>query len=262
RAFVASLSRRRLAKRTQARTLSAVRSLLRYATQQEVLGANPAAGIRGPKLDSTLPHHLRPGEIETLIETEIHDGPLGLRDRALLEVLYGCGLRVAELTGLDWHDLDLGGRTLRVVGKGDKERMVPFGHPALDALRAWKAVWPEIRRRFRGADLPEADESPVFLNTRGARISTGSVRYLLDRLGVDAAVAGGVHPHALRHTFATHLLEHGADLRSIQELLGHASLSTTQRYTHVDIDRLLSVYRDAHPRAKVDRPTDPDPDGV
>ena len=252
RAFLASLSRRGLAKRSQARRLSAVRGLLRYATRQRLIDADPTQGIRGPKLDSTLPHHLRPGEIETLIEAEVHDGPLGLRDRALVEVLYGCGLRVAELSGLDWDDLDLGGRTLRVLGKGDKERMVPFGRPAHDALRAWKAAWPEIRQRFRGADLPEADESPVFLNTRGARISTGSVRYLLDRLGVAADVAAGVHPHALRHTFATHLLEQGADLRSIQELLGHASLSTTQRYTHVDIDRLLRVYRDAHPRAKAD----------
>lgn len=157
---------------------------------------------------------------------------------------------------LDWTDLDLGAQVLRVVGKGGKERMVPFGRAAAEALRAWLADWGAVRDEAlgtagsSGVGRADPEEEPVFLNHRGGRLTARSVRRRLDRYVPEAALAAGVHPHTLRHTFATHLLEAGADLRSIQELLGHASLSTTQRYTHVDVERLLNVYRESHPKAK------------
>jgi len=247
RSFLAALTRKGLSKRSQGRTLSAVRSLFRFACREGTLEANPAQGVRTPKFPKTLPRHLRPGEIETLVEApEAGDGPLALRDRAILEILYATGVRVSELTGLDWRDIDLSSRVLRVMGKGSKERMVPFGRPAADALRAWLAVWEGVR----GARSEDHGEEPVFLNNRGGRLSIRSVERTIDRWVEASALAKGVHPHTLRHTFATHLLENGADLRGIQELLGHASLSTTQKYTHLEVERLLAVYRDAHPRAR------------
>ncbi len=244
RSFLAHLSRAGVGRQTQARALSTVRGLLKFACREGVIEENPAASVRTPKQPRKLPRHLRPGEIENLIEAAEGDEPLELRDRAILELLYATGLRVGELVSLDWRDLDLEGRFLRVVGKGGKERMVPFGRLAADAVRAWLGVW-------EGVHQPAADDTePVFLNHSGTRLSDRSVRRILDKYTDAAAVASGVHPHTLRHTFATHLLEGGADLRSIQELLGHSSLSTTQKYTHLDIDRLLSLYRQSHPRAK------------
>jgi len=250
RSFLAALTRDGLAKRSQAQMLSAVRSLFRYACLQGTLTANPAQSVRTPKLPKTLPRHLRPGEVENLIEAPsegvVLDERLARRDRAILELLYAAGLRVSELVGLDWQAVDLPARVLRVRGKGNKERMVPFGRPAAEALRSWLEVWESLR-----TGAPQVTESePVFLNFRGGRLTDRSVRNILDRWVDQAAVARGVHPHTLRHTFATHLLEAGADLRTIQELLGHSSLSTTQKYTHLDVERLLAVYRDAHPRAR------------
>lgn len=248
RAFVAQLSRAGLKKRSQSRALSALKSAFRYACRQGRLPANPARNVRSPKLEKTLPRHLRPGEIENLIETPGQVDPqIEKRDRAILELLYASGLRVGELVGLDWRDIDLDARVLRVLGKGGKERMVPFGGQAATALRDWLNVWDEMRAR---AKVPPRGE-PVFLSLRGQRLDDRSVRRLIDRRTQAAGVAEGVHPHTVRHTFATHLLEQGADLRTIQELLGHSSLATTQRYTHVDVEHLLKVYRDAHPRAKV-----------
>lgn len=249
RSFVASLARSGLARSSQGRALSAVKGLLRHAVREGVLPASPARGVRTPKAPKTLPRHLRPGEIETLLEAPDPTEPLGRRDRAVLELLYATGLRVGELASLDWRDLDLPARVLRVVGKGGRERMVPFGGSAEEALRAWLADWDAVRRPAVEGGAPE-DEEPVFLNHRGGRLTDRSMRRVVDRAVQDAALAAGVHPHTLRHTFATHLLEAGADLRSIQELLGHASLSTTQRYTHLDVDRLLHVYRQSHPKAK------------
>ena len=237
-------------KRSQGRALSAVRSLFRYACREGILAANPAQGVRTPKVPKHLPRHLRPGEIETLIEAPGEgSGPLALRDRAILELLYATGLRVGELVGLDWRAIDSQARVLRVIGKGGKERMVPFGRPAAQALSEWLAVWETVRS---GGDLAsvEPDAEPVFLNHRSGRLTDRSVRRVIDRWVTQAAVVRGVHPHTLRHTFATHLLENGADLRTIQELLGHSSLSTTQKYTHLEVDHLLSVYRGAHPRAR------------
>lgn len=246
RAFLSQLGRDGLAKRSQGRSLSAVRSMLSYGCRIGALVDNPVKAVRAPKHEKTLPKHLRPGEIEDLLEVQHRDGPFGLRDRAIAELLYASGLRVGELVSLDWNQLDLGNRTLRVIGKGGKERMVPFGRKACEALADWLRVWGEIRAKCK---KPTPDE-PVFLNNRGGRLGDRSVRTILDRMAAASGLATDVHPHALRHTFATHMLEEGADLRTIQELLGHSSLATTQRYTHVDIDRLLRVYRESHPKAR------------
>ncbi len=247
RSFVAALGRSGLGRTSQGRALSAVRGLFRYAVREGVVGASPAHGVKTPKAPKTLPRHLRPGEIENLLDSPDTAEPLGRRDRAILELLYATGLRVGELVSLGWPDLDLSAQVLRVVGKGGKERMVPFGRPAAEALRAWLADWRAVRS---GADRADPEDEPVFLNHRGGRLTARSVRRVVDKHVAAAAVASGVHPHTLRHTFATHLLEAGADLRSIQELLGHSSLSTTQRYTHLDVDRLLGVYRQSHPKAR------------
>ena len=244
RSFLAAQARQGVGKRSQARALSALRGLFKFACREGSLASNPAATIRSPKQPHRLPRHLRPGEIETLLAAAVGDEPLQRRDLALLELLYASGLRVSELIQLDWPDVELEARTLRVLGKGGKERMVPFGEPAAEALERWCEVWDGVRGSATGND------EPIFLNYRGGRLSARSVRRILDRYADAAALAGGVHPHTLRHTFATHLLESGADLRTIQELLGHSSLSTTQRYTHVEIDRLLETYRESHPRAR------------
>jgi len=246
RSFLAHLSRRGVGRKSQGRTLSAVRSLFRFACREGVVDANPASGVRTPKQAQPLPRHLRPGEVETLLEAADGDNPLEVRDRSILELLYATGLRVGELVGLDWEDVDLSGRMLRALGKGGKERLVPFGAPAAEALRGWVSVWESVAGR--PLDLHE----PLFLNNRGGRLTARSVRRIVDRYVDKAHLAPGVHPHTLRHTFATHLLEGGADLRAIQELLGHSSLATTQRYTHLEIERLLDVYRQAHPRARRD----------
>ena len=244
RSFIAAQAREGVGKRSQARSLSSLRGLFKFACREGILHSNPAASVRSPKQSSRLPRHLRPGEIEALLDAAGGDEPLTRRDLALLEILYASGLRVSELTQLDWSNVNLEERTLRVMGKGGKERMVPFGEPANQALQRWQQQWDEIRQAS-----PDTDE-PVFLNYRGGRLGVRSVRRIVDRYVDKAALASGVHPHTLRHTFATHLLESGADLRTIQELLGHSSLSTTQRYTHVEIDRLLKTYRETHPRAR------------
>ena len=247
RAYVVHLGQSGLSRRSQGRALSAVRTMFRYACREEILKSNPAKGVASPKPDQTLARHLRPAEIERLLAAPSGDGPLTRRDRAVLEILYASGLRVSELVGIDWPDVDLQARMLRVLGKGQKERLIPFGRPAQAALGAWLEVWEDVRAQAAAA---EEDEEPLLLNYRGSRLSDRSVRRIIDRYVAEAAVAGGVHPHTLRHTFATHLLEQGADLRSIQELLGHASLGTTQKYTHLDVNRLLEVYRGSHPRAR------------
>ena len=246
RSYLAGLARAEVGARSRARALSALRGFFRYAVREGARADDPTAGVPAPKQPHRLPRHLRPGEIEQLIEAADGDAPLARRDRALLELLYASGLRVGELVGLDWGDIDLEARVLRVLGKGGRERMVPFGRPAEAALRRWSERWAKVR----GAG--DATE-PVFLNHRGGRLTDRSVRRVLDRYVQQAALAAGVHPHTLRHTFATHLLEGGADLRAIQELLGHSSLSTTQKYTHLELDRLLSVYRESHPRARRQR---------
>ena len=254
RSFLAALTRDGLAKSSQARMLSAVRSLFRFACREGTLAANPAQSVRTPKIPKTLPRHLRPGEVENLMEAPSDsadlDPRLARRDQAILELLYAAGLRVGELVSLDWRAIDLPARVLRVRGKGGKERMVPFGRPAGDALRQWLEVWESVRAGTAGRDDTDPESEPVFLNHRGGRLTDRSVRNILDRWVDQAAVARGGHPHTLRNTVATHIMDAVADLRTIQELLGHSSLSTTQKYTHLDVERLLAVYRDAHPRAR------------
>jgi len=224
-----------------ARKLSAVKRLVRHLIEHKALPSDPTAGISAPRADRRLPNHLTVDDTFRLLEAPAADTPAGLRDRALLEVVYSCGLRVSELVGLDWNDIDTALEVVRVRGKGRKERIVPIGAGALAALAAY---------RERLDDLcPTRDPRAVFLNRRGGRLTTRSVARFVDRYTLTGGVAGKVSPHALRHSFATHLLGAGADLRAIQEMLGHASLSTTQQYTHVNLDQLMATYDKSHPRA-------------
>jgi integrase/recombinase XerC len=226
-----------------ARKLSAVKRFVRHLLRQDALAVDPSAGLRAPKADRRLPNHLSVDDTFRLLAAPPADTPAGLRDRALLEVVYSCGLRVSELVGLDWDDLDASLAVVRVRGKGRKERIVPIGQTALAALQAYRARVDDL---CRGA---QRDPDAVFLNQRGGRLTVRSVARFVDRYTLSGGVAGKVSPHALRHSFATHLLGAGADLRAIQEMLGHASLSTTQQYTHVDLDQLMATYDKAHPRA-------------
>ena len=233
--------------RSAARGLSSLRGLTRYLKQMGYIDSNPALLVDAPKLPKLLP---RPLDVEDAVA--MCDQPVPqtqasqARDHAILELLYASGLRVAELAGLDLHDLDLAAMQVRVVGKGHKERLVPFGPPAQQALAQWLA-----QRSQQKIKLP--DEQCLFLGLRGARITTRVIRRLVHKAGLAVGARGHAHPHRLRHSFATHLLEGGADLRAIQELLGHASLSTTQRYTKVSLQHLLETYDKAHPRAKFDK---------
>jgi integrase/recombinase XerC len=224
-----------------ARKLAAVRGFFRFLLDTRRLAADPTLGIATPKTRRKLPAHLTLDEIDRLLSTPPANTVLGLRDRAILELLYSAGLRVSELTGLDWEHVDADAALVRVYGKGRKERVVPVGRPALRAL----AAYAEAARR---AGAP-AGAGAVFRNVRGGRLTSRSVARLMERHVLLSGTTTKATPHALRHTFATHLLGAGADLRAIQELLGHASLSTTQRYTHVDLRRLMDAYDRAHPRA-------------
>ncbi len=241
RAWVADMHGRGLSAATIGRRLSAARSFFRWLGLHDLAEANPAAEVSNPKKPDRLPDRLDVDEVAAVLEAPDPGSPAGLRDRALLELLYAAGLRVSELVGLDLDDVAFADRTLRVLGKGRKERIVPFGGKAAAALKAWVAAAGPLRAR--------TDEEALFLNLRGGRLTDRSVRRVLDAAVSRAALLRGVHPHVLRHSFATHLLESGMDLRAIQELLGHARLSTTQRYTAVALDRILEVYDKTHPRA-------------
>ena len=248
RGFVARLHTQGIAKSSTARKLSAVRSFLKHAVREGRIETNPAAGLPTPKRPKLLPKNLTVDEVFALLDG-IGDGDLAaIRDRAVLEFLYATGLRVGELERLDLEDVDLSGGLVRVLGKGNKERIVPFGGQARAALQRWLAASEPVRKG--------RDASAIFLSLRGTRLTARSVRRILDRRLKEAAVVARISPHALRHTFATHMLGAGADLRAIQELLGHASLSTTQRYTHVGVEGLMAVYDAAHPRARR-RPLEP-----
>lgn len=242
RGFVARLHNEGLAKSSVARKLSAVRSFLRHAVRMGEIDVSPAAGIPTPKQPKLLPRNLTVDEVFALLDRISGDDVAARRDRAVLEFLYATGLRVGELAALDLDDVDHSGGLVRVVGKGNKERIVPFGRKAQASLLGWLSASEPLRRSG-------GDANALFLNLRGTRLTDRSVRRILDRRMREAAIAAHVSPHALRHTFATHMLGAGADLRAIQELLGHASLSTTQRYTHVGVEALMAVYDKAHPRA-------------
>ncbi len=246
RSHLASLHRSRLSNRSLARHLSTLRSFFRWACREGLLSKSPVRGLPSPRVGKTLPRAMTLADTESLLETE-DEGSFPERERALFELLYATGLRVSEAAGLDLDDVDLDSRVARALGKGGKERIVPFGEPARDAIRDYLPVRGRLRRDL--AAEADATREPLFVNARGGRLTTRSMARLLKRRLRAAGLPARISPHALRHTFATHLLQAGADLRSIQELLGHASLSTTQKYTHLDAARLREVYRRAHPRA-------------
>lgn len=245
RGFLGELQRRGLAKRSMARALSAVRALYRFLQNEQGLEQSPVRSARAPRLERHLPGYLDRDRTEALFaaaESRASGDDAGQRDLAILELFYSSGLRLSELTGLNLLDLDLLGDQVKVRGKGRKERLVPLGSRASRVLRRY------LETRERLAARMGADRQAVFLNPRGKRLTPRSVQRIVHR-AFDAIGVDGLKTHSLRHTFATHLLDNGADLRAVQELLGHASLSTTQIYTHTSVERLKKVYQQAHPRA-------------
>ena len=250
--WVAEMRAAGLAPSTIARRVSAVRAYFRHLVLIGSLAENPAASLKLPRRPRKLPRALSPAETERLIEAADGTSPRARRDRALVELLYGAGLRVSEAVGLEKSGVDLDDRIVRVVGKGGKERLVPLGRPAAEAVRRYLALGrPHLDRRFR----PE-----LFLNARGGALTRAGAFFVLRRLAGRAGLEPErVHPHLLRHSFATHLLEGGADLRSVQEMLGHADLGTTERYTHVSDRRRREVYFEAHPHARRRKPASDTP---
>jgi integrase/recombinase XerC len=254
RGFMASLHARGNSRTSAARRLAAIRTFARYLVREGHLGDDPTQLVGSPRREQTLPQHLDLAQADQVMGTPDLDEAAGRRDRAILELFYASGLRLSELVSLDLEDVNLAGRMVRVRGKGGKERLVPFNHSTADALKAMLRdtrgqAAPASPRRSPVARTHARPRHALFLNQRGGRLTTRSVDRIVRQAAHTAAVPGGLSAHALRHTFATHLLQAGADLRAIQELLGHSSLSTTQRYTHLDIARLMDVYRAAHPRA-------------
>lgn len=244
RRYVAFLGQRRYARRSIARKTSSIRALLKWSVMRGYIDSDPSQGLTVPKLDRPLPRLMRAADAARLCELPATDDPIGIRDRALLELLYGSGLRVSEACGLDIDDVDLRRGSVLVLGKGRKERHVPLSEPARDAIDTYlRDARHDLARRSRGASGPA-----LFLNTRGKRLNQRSVRHVMSRY-LTAEGMAEIGPHALRHSFATHLLDGGADLRAVQELLGHENLATTQIYTHVSTERLKAVYEQSHPRA-------------
>ncbi|MCU1382874.1 MAG: Tyrosine recombinase XerC [Acidobacteria bacterium] len=273
RGFLGDLHKQGLARATAARKLAAARTFLRYLRREGLIDDDPGALVATPKRDIRMPAHLSEDEMSALIDAPAGDGVLVRRDRAILELFYAAGLRLSELAGLDVDDVNLSAKMVRVLGKGGKERIVPFNGSAATALRAYlparealisgqdrparrdrpdgKAPSRASARPSRAASPPRLSRptDPLFVNFRGGRLTTRSIDRLVRRYVAASSTRMGISPHALRHSFATHLLQRGADLRVIQELLGHARLSTTQRYTHVNAAQLLEVYKKSHPRA-------------
>ena len=238
RSFIAAEHRAGLSPKSLQRLLSSCRSLFRQLTREGMLAHDPVAGVRGPKVHRKLPQVLDVDEATALVEGDGNDDALSVRDRAMLELFYSSGLRLSELTGLRWLDLHLDAGEVRVLGKGQKTRIVPVGRHAIAALRAL------------GDAEGRAPESPIFRGRNGAPISPRTVQARLKLLALRQGFAKRVHPHLLRHTFASHMLESSGDLRAVQELLGHADIATTQIYTHLDFQHLAKVYDAAHPRAR------------
>jgi integrase/recombinase XerC len=253
RSFLASLHDRGNSRASAARRLAALRTFARYLVREGRLPEDPTGLVGAPKKDQRLPEHLALTEMDRLLAKPDVSTIAGRRDRAILELFYASGLRLSELVDLDLADVNLSGRVARVRGKGGKERLVPFNLSTAEAVRAMLADAKLLRPAMKRKDPVggrRGPRTPLFLSLRGQRLVTRSVDRIVRRYVREAAIARGISPHALRHTFATHLLQAGADLRVIQELLGHASLGTTQRYTHLDVGRLMDVYRSAHPRAR------------
>jgi integrase/recombinase XerC len=245
RGFLAHLLEKN-SKTTIARKIAALNSFYRFLIKEGFTTVNPLHAISAPKPEKVIPNFLSVDEIFSLIEQPDREKDLSRRDRAILELMYSCGLRVSEVTNLNCTDLDLSQGNLKVKGKGNKERMLPIGTKASEAINDYLMVREKLETKRKKSEKSLA----LFLNHRGARLSTRSIGRMIGSYARFLTVFRPIHPHAIRHTFATHLLDAGADLRAIQELLGHSSLSTTQKYTHVSIDRLMEVYDKAHPRAK------------
>jgi integrase/recombinase XerC len=248
RSFLASLIADN-APATIARKIAALRAFYRFLVRRHECKQNPAAALRLPKVPRPLPKFLSVEDALAVVDAPDADAagaPLAVRDHAMLELLYGAGIRVSELSGLTLEHVDLASATARVCGKGNKERNVPLGGPCIAALSAYLQARPSLRNPRTGTQHPAA----LFLGRLGTQLGARQVQHLLRRYGIDAVGRSDLHPHTLRHTCATHLLDAGADLRGIQELLGHASLATTQRYTHVSIDRLMEAYDRAHPLSR------------
>jgi integrase/recombinase XerC len=254
RSFLGALHDQGQTRATAARKLSSARTFLQYLRREGIIEDDPGALVGTPKRDVRMPAHLSEAEMEALLAAP-PDEPLGRRDRAILELFYASGLRLSELAGLDLDSISLSARMVRVLGKGGKTRLVPFNTSTARAIRAYLNDRERLVREGTAAPPgprrpADARRQPLFVNYRGTRLTVRSVDRLVRRHVAASSTRLGISPHALRHSFATHLLNHGADLRAIQELLGHASLSTTQRYTHVNTAQLLDVYRRAHPRAR------------
>ncbi len=252
RSYLKHLSDQGLAKTSLARKLACLKSFFRFLVEEGKLNNNPAAAVRSPRLGTRLPTVLTKDEATTLLDSPPATTWIEARDHAILETLYSSGARVSELVGLNWDHVDLDARLLRLQGKGQKERRVPIGEVALEALLHYRQQVPPARKSQGGNRVHRRSASlgaqPLFLNTRGGRLTTRSIERLVKQRAGDR-FAQSITPHTLRHSFATHLLDEGADLRAIQELLGHASLATTQKYTHVATDQLMAVYDRAHPRS-------------
>jgi integrase/recombinase XerC len=258
REFLGALYQRGNKKSSVARKLATLRSFMKYLSAQGALSANPAKIVASPRLEKRLPEYMMLDSVAELVEAPDASTTLGKRDRAILELLYATGVRVSELVGLDLGDVDQSEGLVRVLGKGRKERILPFGSKAREALEDYFCVRSELlaargasnrAEKHAPAGRPRAAEA-VFLNARGGRLTTRSVGNIVDRYIGRVAQRLKAHPHTLRHTFATHMLNAGVDLRAIQELLGHESLSTTQKYTHVSTEQLMRIYQACHPRAK------------
>ena len=256
RAFLGALYERGQARASSARKLAAIRSYSRHLRREGHLDRDVGSLVPTPKLERKMPPHLDIEEVSALLEAPDRGTPLGRRDRAILELFYASGLRLSELVGLDLGDVNLSGRLVRVLGKGGKERIVPVNRTATAAIRdylgdrrALVARAAPARLSARGRGRAASPREPLFVNYRGGRLSNRSVDRLVRRYVAQSSAKLGISPHALRHSFATHLLERGADLRAIQELLGHARVSTTQRYTHVNAAQITELYRKTHPRA-------------
>lgn len=248
RAYVYSL-KTKLKSSSVARRLSALRTFFRFLVREKIIGRDPLAGISRPKQTKYMPVFLSIDEVFSLMEAPGAQDSFAARDRAMLEFLYSTGMRVSELTSCNMAALDFEAEMVRVRGKGNRERLVPMGRPAIESLRSYL---PERERLIRAKLLKggKAEAEAVFLNGRGTRLTSRSVERLVSMYARRAGITTTVTPHALRHSFATHLLEMGADLRSVQELLGHVSLSTTQKYTHLNLDHLMEVYDRTHPQAR------------
>lgn len=244
RAWAGGMARRGSARRSVARRLAAVRSLLRYLAAEAVVDRNPATAVSGPRIAKSLPRYVTESYMPELLTRPKEDAP-GLRDRAILEVLYSTGMRVSEAASMDLADVVRGQMELRVVGKRDKERIVILGEPARRAIDRYLSE----ARPMLAAKAPDHASEALWLNARGGRMSDRSIRRAVHQAAIGSAAGPGVTPHTLRHSFATHMLTHGADLRTIQELLGHSRLATTEIYTHITPERLKQVYDRAHPLA-------------